>query len=65
MWLLRYGSNCLLIDCGMQFPDEEMYGVDKVIPDFSYLEKFRNQLSRMLLTHGHEDHIGALPNFLR
>jgi ribonuclease J len=59
--ILEYKNDILIIDCGLSFPDDEMFGIDIVIPDFSYLEKNKQKLRGIVLTHGHEDHIGAIP----
>jgi len=65
MTLFEYGNEMIMVDCGMSFPDDDMPGVDLVINDISYVEKNRNKLKGIFLTHGHEDHIGGLPYFLR
>ncbi|MDR2133137.1 MAG: ribonuclease J [Clostridiales Family XIII bacterium] len=63
--ILEYQNDIMIVDCGMSFPDDEMYGIDIVLPDFTYLIKNRAKLRGMILTHGHEDHIGAIPYLLQ
>ena len=63
--LMRYGDEMLILDAGMGFPEESVYGVDVCIPDFEILEEFRNDITAIILTHGHEDHLGALPYVLK
>ena len=62
---LRYGDEMIIVDVGMGFPEESAYGVDVCIPDFSYLEDYADEISAVIITHGHEDHIGALPYLLK
>ena len=63
--VVEYGEDMLVVDCGSIFPKEDMLGVDLVIPDVTYLIKNRERIRGMLLTHGHEDHIGAIPYVLK
>ena len=65
MTAIEYENDMIVVDCGLGFPDEDMLGVDLVIPDMSYLEKNKEKLRGVFLTHGHEDHIGAVPYLLR
>ncbi|MBQ4332849.1 MAG: ribonuclease J [Clostridia bacterium] len=65
MAVLEYGDDAILIDCGMSFPDEDLLGVDVVLPDFSYALKIKDKIRGIFITHGHEDHIGALPYLLK
>jgi len=65
MTAYEFGSDIILVDCGMGFPDEDMYGVDIVLPDISYLKANADRIRGLILTHGHEDHIGAVPYVLQ
>ena len=65
MTVLEYGNDSIVVDCGMGFPDEDMYGIDVVLPDITYLKNNASRIRGIILTHGHEDHIGAVPYVLR
>ena len=64
MTAIRYGEDIIVVDCGMMFPDAELLGVDLVMPDLTFLKENQAQVRAVILTHGHEDHIGAVPYFL-
>ncbi len=65
MTCIEYGRNVLIVDAGMMFPESDMLGVDYILPDWEYLQDKKDLIRAVLITHGHQDHIGALPHFLR
>ena len=65
MMVIEFGEDIIIIDCGVQFPTEEMLGIDLVIPNISYLKANSTRIKGILITHGHEDHIAAIPYLIK